>query len=120
VGLATLVCADTPEEAAALAHLEPNIILAEPPALIGSTGAGAAGREWVARTNELVRAVNPRIRVLHSAGIRGPQDVADIVLLGAEATGCTSAVVKAEDPGAMLEAMIRAMREAWDKVHARR
>jgi triosephosphate isomerase len=120
VGLATLVCADTPEEAAAIAHLAPNIILAEPPALIGQAGSGVAGRDWVARTNELVRAIDPRIRILHSAGIRGPQDVADIVLMGAEATGCTSAVVKAQDPGAMLEAMIRALREAWDKVHPRR
>jgi triosephosphate isomerase len=120
VGLATLVCADTPEEAAALAHLAPNIILAEPPELIGSGETGAAGRDWVARINERIRAIDPRIRVLHSAGIRGPQDVADIVALGAEATGCTSAVVKAEDPAAMLEAMIRAMREAWDKRHQRR
>jgi len=117
VGLATLVCADTPEEAAAIAHLAPNIVLAEPPALIGSAQAGAAGRDWVARTNELVRAVDPRIRVLHSAGIRGPQDVADIVGLGAEATGCTSAVVTAKDPAAVLESMIRAMREAWDRLH---
>jgi triosephosphate isomerase len=120
VGLATLVCADTPEEAAALAHLAPNIILAEPPELIGSGETGAAGRDWVARINERIRSIDPRIRVLHSAGIRGPQDVADIVALGAEATGCTSAVVKAEDPAAMLEAMIRAMREAWDKRHQRR
>ena len=120
VGLATLVCADTPEEAAALAHLAPNIILAEPPELIGSGETGAAGRDWVARINERIRSIDPRIRVLHSAGIRGPQDVADIVALGAEATGCTSAVVKAEDPAAMLEAMIRAMREAWDKMHSRR
>jgi triosephosphate isomerase len=120
VGLATLVCADTPEEAAALAHLAPNIILAEPPELIGSGEAGAAGRDYVARINERIRSIDPRIRVLHSAGIRGPQDVADIVSLGAEATGCTSAVLKAENPEAMLEAMIRAMREAWDKTHQRR
>jgi triosephosphate isomerase (TIM) len=120
VGLATLVCADTPEEAAAIAHLAPNIILAEPPALIGSTQAGAAGRDHVARTNELVRSIDPRIRVLHSAGISGPRDVADIVTLGAEATGCTSAVIKAADPAAMLESMIRAMREAWDALHGRR
>jgi triosephosphate isomerase len=120
VGLATLVCADTPEEAAALAHLAPNIILAEPPELIGSGEAGAAGRDYVAGINERIRSINPRIRVLHSAGIRGPQDVADIVCLGAEATGCTSAVVKAQDPAAMLEAMIKAMREAWDRTHPRR
>jgi triosephosphate isomerase len=117
VGLATLVCADTPEEAAAIAHLNPNIILAEPPDLIGSSQSGVSGRNYVATINELVRSINPRLRVLHGAGISGPQDVFDIVSMGAEATGCTSAVVTAEDPAAMLEAMIRAMREAWDKSH---
>lgn len=120
VGLATLVCADTPEEAAALAHLAPNIILAEPPELIGSEEAGAAGRQYVAVINERVRSIDPRIRVLHGAGIRGPRDVADIISLGAEATGCTSAVVKAPDPAATLEAMIKALREAWDSLHSRR
>ena len=118
VGLATLVCADTPEEAAAVAHLGPNIILAEPPELIGTTDAGVSGRNYVTRTNELVRAIDPRIRVLHGAGISGPKDVTDMVAMGAEATGCTSAVVKAADPAAALEAMIRAMREAWDKAHS--
>ncbi len=118
VGLATLVCADTPEEAAAVAHLGPNIILAEPPELIGTAGAGVGGRNYVTKTNEVVRAIDPRIRVLHGAGISGPKDVSDIVALGAEATGCTSAVVKAKDPAAALEAMIRAMREAWDRAHA--
>jgi triosephosphate isomerase len=117
VGLATLVCADTPEEAAAIAHLGPNIILAEPPELIGTADAGVSGRNYVVKTNELVRSINPRIRVLHGAGISGPKDVADMVAMGAEATGCTSAVVKAEDPAAALEAMIRAMREAWDRAH---
>ena len=118
VGLATLVCADTPEEAAAVAHLGPNIILAEPPELIGTTDAGVSGRNYVTRTNDLVRAIDPRIRVLHGAGISGPKDVTDMVAMGAEATGCTSAVVKAADPAAALEAMIRAMREAWDKAHS--
>lgn len=117
VGLATLVCADTPEEAAAIAQLSPNIILAEPPELIGTADAGVSGREYVARTNRLVRSIDPRIRVLHGAGISGPKDVADMVGMGAEATGCTSAVVKAGDPAAALEAMIKAMREAWDAAH---
>jgi triosephosphate isomerase len=117
VGLATLVCADTPEEAAAIAHLSPNIILAEPPDLIGSSQSGVVGRDYVAITNELVKSVNPRIHVLHSAAIHSPQDVEEIVSMGAEATGCTSAIVKAENPEVMLEAMIMALRAAWDRTH---
>jgi len=34
VGLATMVCADTVQEAAAIAHLGPNIIVAENPNLL--------------------------------------------------------------------------------------
>jgi len=42
-GLATLVCADSPEEAAAIAQLRPNMILAEPSDLIGSNKAVGKG-----------------------------------------------------------------------------
>jgi triosephosphate isomerase len=37
VGLATMVCADSPEEAAAVALLGPDIVLAEPPELIATS-----------------------------------------------------------------------------------
>ncbi len=117
VGLATLVCADTPEEAAAIAHLGPNIILAEPPELIGSAGQGVGGRSYVVEINERIRAINPDIHVLHSAGISCGKDVYDIVAMGAEATGSTSGIIKAQDPFKMLEEMVRSMREAWDDLH---
>ena len=42
VGLATMVCADSPEEAAAIAQLGPNIVLAEPPELKLVTQVGRA------------------------------------------------------------------------------
>lgn len=118
VGLATLVCADTPEEAAAIAHLEPNIILAEPPGLIGKEQAGVNDRTYVSKINEMIRAINPRIRVLHGAGIFSGKDVYDIITMGAEATGSTSGIIKAKDPNKVLEDMIRSMREAWDKLHS--
>jgi triosephosphate isomerase len=41
VGLATLVCADSPEEAAAVAQLGPDIVLAEPPELIATSRSAA-------------------------------------------------------------------------------
>lgn len=117
VGLATLVCADTKEEAMAIAQLEPNIILAEPPDLIGVGHQGVQDRSYLAELNERIRAVNPRIRVLHGAGISCGKDVYDLVTMGAEATGSTSGIIKADAPFAMLEEMIKAMREAWDKAH---
>lgn len=117
VGLATLVCADDLAEAEAIARLGPNIVLAEPPELIGSPGGAVEGRTYVKAINEAIRAIDPRIRVLHGAGIRGPADVEAMILLGAEATGCTSGIVRAEDPAGSMREMIRALRETWDRIH---
>lgn len=117
VGLATLVCADDLEEARAIAMLEPNIILAEPPELIGSAGGGVGDREYVRHINEEIHRINPAIAVLHGAGIAGPRDVADIVGLGAEGTGCTSAIVRAADPLRSMTEMIKTLRESWDAIH---
>ncbi len=37
---------------------------------------------------------------------------------GAEATGTTSGIMKAENPEEMMEEMIKAVREAWDEIHS--
>ena len=114
VGLATLVCADTPEEALAIAHLSPNIILAEPPGLIGASGGDIKGRRYVSEINARVKEINPEIHVLHSAGIVTGKDVYEIMSIGAEATGCTSGIIKAPDPCKAMEEMIKAARNAWN------
>lgn len=117
VGLATLVCADTPEEAAAIAHLSPNMILAEPPELIGTANSVGKGGDFVAKSKEMIQHINPKIRVLHSAGIRTGEDVADIVREGAEATGSTSGIIKAENPIQKMDEMIKALKETWNELH---
>ncbi len=115
VGLATIVCADTVEEAAAIAHLAPNIIVAEPSELIG-TGQ-TSDMDYVKHSIEIVRAVNPDIAVLQGAGISTGKDVFDVISAGALATGSTSGIIKAADPAAMIEEMLHALRSAWDKLH---
>ena len=114
VGLATLVCADNLAEARAIAQFEPNIILAEPPELIGSKEGAVGARSYVREINEAIQNINPKISVLHGAGIHSARDVEDIIRLGAEATGCTSGIVKAEDPFWSMREMIRTLRETWD------
>lgn len=113
VGLATLVCADNLAQSKAIAMLEPDIILAEEPELIGSARSDI-NRDHVQIINEAISAINPNIAILHSAGISGPDDVRTMILAGADATGCTSAVVKAPDPLAALREMIVTLRETWD------
>jgi triosephosphate isomerase len=115
VGLATIVCADSVDEIRRVAGLSPNLIVAEPTELIG-TGV-ASDLSYVRETIETVRSIDPSIMVLQGAGISGPGDVARVIRAGAEATGCTSGVMRAPDPEAAAEELLRALRETWDEVH---
>jgi triosephosphate isomerase (TIM) len=117
VGLASMACADDLEEAVKVARMAPNIIIAESPDLIGVGKRGENDREKVARINAAIWEINPEIRVLHGAGISCGQDVYDIIAAGSQAAGSTSGILKAEDPFAMLEEMIRSVRAAWDDTH---
>lgn len=115
VGLLTIVISDSTSEAAAISHLSPDIIVAEPTELIG-TGK-TSSEEYVNSTTSAIRAIDPDILILQGAGISSPQDVYDVIYAGAQATGSSSGVAQAPDPGAMAEGMIRAAREAWDARH---
>lgn len=115
VGLGTIVCADTLEEIAAVAKMSPNLIVAEPAALIG-TGQ-ASDLSYVRDTIRIVQEINPEIMVLQGAGISNGQDVYNVIHAGALATGSTSGIMKAADPAAMTEEMISALRRAWDELH---
>lgn len=117
VGLATMVCADDASHAASIARLGPNVIIVEEPLLIAGGRRDASGRRAIAEANEAIWRVNPEIRVLHGAGITGAADVYDVIAAGAQGTGSSSAIFTATDPQAMLEAMIRSVREAWDRTH---
>ena len=117
VGLATIVCADTVEEIRQVAELGPNLIVAEPTDLIGTGVASDMG--YVRDTIEAVRKINPDIMVLQGAGISGPDDVANVIRAGAQATGCTSGVMKAAVPEEAAEEMLRALRKTWDEVHGK-
>ena len=117
VGLATIVCADTVEEIRQVAELAPNLIVAEPTELIGTGVASDMG--YVRDTIAAVRAINPDIMVLQGAGISGPDDVAQVIRAGAQATGCTSGVMKAADPEAAAEEMLYTLRKTWDEVNGK-
>ncbi len=117
VGLATMVCADNLQEAIAIARLQPNIIIAEAPEFIGVGKRAENDREVIARINEAVWGVDPEIRVLHGAGISSGQDVYSIIAAGAQGTGSTSGIIKADNPLAMTEEMIRSVRMAWNATH---
>lgn len=106
----TIVCADSIEEARAIATLSPDIILCEPTELIG-TG-NTSNRHYIEQTNQAIRDINPGIKVMQAAGISTPEDVFETILAGADGTGCTSGIVKADSPKDMLRNMVKAVKEA--------
>lgn len=112
VGLFSIVCADSIAETSAIAHLGPDIIVAEPTELIG-TG-NASDMSYVLASTRAVKSVNEAIYVLQGAGISGAQDVYDVIFAGADATGSSSAVCKAADPARLVDDMLRAAREAYE------
>lgn len=118
VGLATLVCADSPQEAAAVAQLNPNIVLAEPPQLIG-TGkpVGKLLEDFISETIDLVKKINPEIIICSGAGVSNADDIKKMIRLGAKSTGSTSAILKADDPARKLEEMVKALKEVWLETH---
>lgn len=117
VELGTIVCANTVEEVEQIAHMSPNLIVAEPTDLIG-TGQ-TSDSAYVRQTIETVHRINPEIMVLQGAGISDGQDVYRTMMLGAQATGSTSGIIKAEDPYAMVEEMLYNLRRAWDELHGK-
>lgn len=118
VGLATIVCADSVSEIKAVAAMHPNLIVAEPTELIGTGKTSSLA--YVTETIGIVRETDPRIMVLQGAGISTPDDVRRVILAGAEATGCTSGIIKNSDPEAMAEEMLFELRRSWDELHNRK
>ncbi len=116
VGLTTIVCADSLADAAKIASLKPDIIVAEPSELIG-TGV-SVGKEYVEAATRSVKDVDSDILVLTAAGIANGEDVYNTIIAGADATGSSSGVAKAADRAAMVDEMIAAVRRAWDERHA--
>jgi len=115
IGLYSIVCADSIAEAEAIAKFNPDIIVCEPSELIG--GGVTSGEEYVRAANQAIKAVNPDIQILQAAGISSGADVYDIIRCGAEATGTTSGIMKAENKEQMVYEMLGALRRAWDETH---
>jgi len=117
VGLMTMVCADDLANSIEVAKMKPTIIIAESPELIGGGKRGEKEVEAIQVINEAVHSISENTLVLHGAGIRGPDDVFEVIASGAQGTGSTSGVMLAEDRYLVLEKMIKSVREAWEKTN---
>lgn len=110
VGILTVVCADSVEEAKAIATFKPDVMTCELTSLIG-TGE-VAGEDYMRQSTRAVKEVSPNTLVLQAAGIHSGENVYDAIAYEADATGGTSGIVCAEDPFATLEEMFAALDRA--------
>ena len=106
-------CADTLEEATAIAQLHPDIINPEPSQIIGG-GNGVSPMDYVKDSIRVIKEIYPDILVEQAAGITNGQQVYDFIMAGSEAAGAASGIMNAADPIAMIDEMIAATRRAAD------
>ena len=106
-------CADTLEEAKAIAQLHPDIINPEPSQIIGG-GNGVSPMDYVKDSIKVIKEIYPDILVEQAAGITNGQQVYDFIMAGSEAAGAASGIMNAADPVAMIDEMIAATRRAAD------
>ena len=107
-------CADTVDEAKAIAQLHPDIINPEPTELIGGAGGGVSDMGYVREMLREIKAIDPNIMVEQAAGITNGQQVYDFIMAGSEAAGAASGIMNAADPIGMIDEMIAATRRAAD------
>ena len=115
LGLMSIVCADSMAETRAVAEMHPDLMVTEPTELIG-TGK-AADLSYVKTSVEAITKIDSNIGILVGGGISNGTDVYNTIMAGADATGSSSGIVKAADPGAMVHEMLQALRQAWDDRH---
>ncbi len=107
-------CADSVAETCAIAQLHPDIINPEPSELIGGTAGGVSDMGYVKEVIREIRKIDENILIEQAAGIKNGQQVYDFIMAGSEAAGAASGIVNAEDPIAMIDEMIAAVRRAAD------
>ena len=111
-------CADTLDEAKAIAQLHPDIINPEPSGIIGG-GKGASPMDYVMDSIRVIKEIDPNIMVEQAAGITCGQEVYDFIMAGSEAAGAASGIMNAKDPIAMIDEMVAATARARDDLKKR-
>jgi len=115
-GLETLVCADTPIAAAAVAAIKPTALAVEPPELIGTgIAVSKAKPEIITNTVQKVREVNKDVIILTGAGISTAEDVEAAIRLGTAGVLVASAIMKAQNPEKVINDMAMAAAKAYRK-----
>lgn len=75
-------CADTIDEAKAIAQFHPDIINPEPNEFIGGSGNGVSDMSYVKNVIKAIKEIDPAILVEQAAGITNGQQVYDFIMAG--------------------------------------
>ncbi len=101
--LSTVVCANDPDQSAAVAALGPDAVAVEPPELIGGdVSVASADPGIVEDAVAAVTRVDDGVDLYCGAGVSTGEDVAAAADLGASGVLLASGVAKADDPRAVL------------------
>lgn len=106
----TFVCADSLEEACAVAQFHPDIINPEPTELIGS--GKTSDMSYVSEAIRLIKQIDHNIMVEQAAGITTAQQIYDYIMAGSEAAGSASGILKSSHPFVLLDEMVAAVKQA--------
>lgn len=106
--LETVVCANTPNQIAAVSTLGPDAVAIEPPELIGTgTPVSQADPDIVRNAIDAAATIDSSIEVLCGAGISTGEDVLAAAELGADGVLLASGVALANDPEAALRDLVQ-------------
>jgi triosephosphate isomerase len=101
------VCSNNVATTAAISALGPDYVAIEPPELIGGNiSVSEANPDIITGSVEVVKRINPDVKVLTGAGIHSGRCVKTAIDLGTDGVLLASSVVKAEDPGAVLRDLV--------------
>lgn len=106
MSMTTIVCVETPEEAAEIAPFNPDFIAIEPPELIGGNISVSKARPEL--ITKCVNAVKEKsiVKVLVGAGIKTKEDIVKALELGADGILLASGITLAEDQEKALRDLI--------------
>ena len=109
LGLTTIVCADVPDRAEAIAYDNPDFIAIEPPELIaGNVSVSKAKPEVITESVKKVESIR-KIPVLCGAGVKDKEDVKKALKLGASGILVASGIVKAKNPEEALRDLVEGL-----------
>ncbi|MBU1197064.1 triose-phosphate isomerase [Candidatus Micrarchaeota archaeon] len=107
-GIELIVCADSVQEAIAIAKFRPPCIAVEPPELIGKgVSISTAKPDAILKCVKEIKTIDPAIVVLVGAGVSTAEDVRKSRELGAEGVLLASAFAKNKSPRTLLEQMLQ-------------